>query len=78
MITPGRASRSSHSRPSGGRTRSPRTTARGALVITQVGLSVVLLMATGLMIRTVTALAGVRPGFDPAGALTFTVERKDA
>lgn len=39
---------------------------RSTLVVAEVGLSVVLLMATGLMVRTLRALERVDIGFDPA------------
>jgi len=46
---------------------------RTALVITEVGLSLVLLVGTGLMLRTFAKLRAVDPGFDSEGVLTFTV-----
>ena len=46
--------------------------ARGALVILQVALALVLLICSGLMIRTFRALMQVSPGFDaPASLQTF-------
>lgn len=51
---------------SGGRTMSAgreRHRTRGALVVVQVALALVLLISSGLMIRTVAALRDVRPGF---------------
>jgi len=50
-----------------------RQRARGALVIVQVGLAVILLVGSGLMIRTFQALRNVDPGFDPKGALTMRI-----
>ncbi|HMC57133.1 MAG TPA: ABC transporter permease [Gemmatimonadaceae bacterium] len=44
---------------------------RSALVVGQIALCVVLLVTTGLLTRSLLALAGVRPGFDPAGLLTL-------
>ncbi|HWZ31732.1 MAG TPA: ABC transporter permease [Bryobacteraceae bacterium] len=57
-----------------GRGASPsreRHRARGVLVVIQVGLALVLLIGSGLMIRTFQALRRVDPGFDPKGALTL-------
>jgi len=44
-----------------------------ALVVVEVAVSMALLVGGGLMIRTFTGLQRVRPGFDPQGVLTFTV-----
>lgn len=46
---------------------------RGALVIGQMVLAVVLLAAAGLLVRSFEQLRRVQPGLDPAGVLTFTV-----
>jgi putative ABC transport system permease protein len=46
---------------------------RGALVIAQVALAVVLLSAAGLMLNSVVKLSRVRPGFDADHLLTFKV-----
>ena len=45
--------------------------ARGALVVAQVALAVVLLSAAGLMLNSVVKLSRVRPGFDADHLLTF-------
>ncbi|HEX2665912.1 MAG TPA: ABC transporter permease [Candidatus Acidoferrum sp.] len=51
-----------------------RHRARNALVVIQVGLALVLLMSSGLMIRTFQALLHVQPGFtEPAEVQTFRV-----
>jgi putative ABC transport system permease protein len=47
--------------------------ARGALVVAQVALAVVLLSAAGLMLNSVVRLSRVRPGFDADHLLTFKV-----
>jgi putative ABC transport system permease protein len=47
--------------------------ARGALVIAQVALAVVLLSAAALMLNSVGRLSHVRPGFDADHLLTFRV-----
>ena len=44
---------------------------RGALVVTQVALALVLLTGAGLMVRSFTQLLDVEPGFDSSGAFTF-------
>jgi putative ABC transport system permease protein len=52
-----------------------RRRSRGALVIAQVALALVLLVSSGLMIRTFRALTGVNPGFvaPPSEVQTFRV-----
>ncbi len=51
-----------------------RHRARSALVISQVALAFVLLICSGLMIRTFRALTRVQPGFtDPASVQTFSI-----
>ena len=46
---------------------------RGALVVSEVVLAVVLVVGAGLMIRTVRNLTAVDPGFDPSSLLTLNV-----
>ena len=50
-----------------------RRAARGALVVTQTALALVLLAASGLMVRSLIHLHDVRPGFDPHGVITLYV-----
>ena len=61
----------------GGRGLSPNREqhrARNTLVVVQVALALVLLICSGLMIRTFRALTRVNPGFtDPAGLQTFRI-----
>lgn len=47
--------------------------ARGALVIAEVALAIVLLTGAGLMIRSFAKLASVGPGFDTTHVMTFSV-----
>jgi len=46
---------------------------RVALVVAQIGLAIVLLVAAGLMARTLMAVRGLDLGFDPHGVLTFGI-----
>jgi len=66
----------------GGRTSSDgreRHRARSVLVVVQVSLALVLLISSGLMIRTVMALKQVQPGFtQPQQILTLRVSIPDA
>lgn len=45
---------------------------RGALVAIEMAFSLILLIGAGLMVRTLWALTGVDPGFDPKNVLTLT------
>lgn len=66
----------------GGRTLSQgreRHRARAALVVVQVSLALVLLISSGLMIRTSRAMLNVQPGFtDPASLQTMAVSIPEA
>ena len=48
-----------------------RFTARNVFVVAQVALSIVLLVAAGLLTRSLVGLQRVDPGFDPRGVLTM-------
>jgi predicted permease len=51
---------------------------RRALIACEVALSLVLLMASGLMLRTLLALHAVETGFDPSNVLTMNVRLIEA
>ena len=51
---------------------------RDGAVIAEVALAFVLLVGSGLMIRTFVALQNVNPGFDPANVMTFLIQNNRA
>jgi predicted permease len=58
----------------GGRTiTGSRSRNRAIFVVVEIAMTLVLLVGAGLMIRTLFALWGVDPGFNPRGVMTFTV-----
>jgi putative ABC transport system permease protein len=59
----------------GGRAGDGRTRhrTRAALVVAEVSLAIVLLMGSGLLIRTMDALLQVRTGYSPEGVVTMTL-----
>lgn len=57
----------------GGRTSSSRVRAQGIFVVVEMALALVLLIGAGLMIRTLSALWNVDPGFNPDNVLTFSL-----
>jgi hypothetical protein len=46
---------------------------QGAMVVAEVGLSVMLVLGAVLLVRSYLGLRALHPGFDAAGTLTFTV-----
>jgi predicted permease len=57
----------------GGRGSSSRQRAQGIFVVLEMAMALVLLIAAGLMIRSLSALWKVNPGFDSHNVLTFGV-----
>jgi predicted permease len=52
--------------------------ARSALVSGEVALAVLLLIGAGLLVRTLTHLYGLRPGFDPTNVIAASFSLQDA
>src|SRR6266446_972350 len=50
-----------------------RHRAQSVFVVVEMAMAVVLLISAGLMIRTLSALGNVNPGFDPHNVLTFAI-----
>jgi predicted permease len=59
---------------SGGTVGRARHRARSALIVTEVALALVLLVGSGLMIKSFQRLRTVDPGFDPHGVLTLRLD----
>ena len=57
----------------GGTSGGRRQRIRGALVVAQVALALVVLATSGLLLRSFQQLHAVRPGFDPEGVATLQV-----
>jgi len=58
----------------GGHNASPaRHRAQGAFVVVEIGMALVLLVGAGLMIRSLTRLWRIDPGFDSHNILTFSI-----
>jgi putative ABC transport system permease protein len=51
---------------------------RGALVISEIALALVLLTGAGLMVKSFLRLRAVHPGFEPASVITLTVDLPDS
>ncbi len=75
-VRSGRADLSSQLKDGGGRggtTGRERHRVRSGLVVAQVALALILLVGSGLMLRSMLALLAVDPGFDAEGVLTVSV-----
>jgi predicted permease len=55
-----------------------RLSMRDALTTLEIALAVVLLAGSGVLVRSLVNLVGVRPGFEPRGVLTMRVNRAPA
>ncbi len=62
----------------GGTAGAGRATARSILVISEVALSAILLVAAGLLVRTISGLTEIDPGFDSSGVTTCRATLPDA
>lgn len=62
----------------GGSTGRDRHRARNVLVVSQMAMALVLLVGSGLMLRSFQALQNVDPGFDPEGVLTLRLSLPNA
>ncbi len=60
--------------PNGGQNSHRRLTLGGALVATQMALAIVVLVTAGLLVRTLTNLKRLNPGFDTQNVLLFSVD----
>ena len=60
-------------RGGGGKAGRARSRLRSALVVSEVALSLVLLVGSGLMVRSFINLVRIDPGFDMSNALTFGI-----
>ncbi|HET7609418.1 MAG TPA: ABC transporter permease [Gammaproteobacteria bacterium] len=61
-----------------GNVRGSRHWTRRSLVAAEMALGAVLLIATGLLVRTFVNVSGLEPGFDAAGVTTASVSLQDA
>ena len=50
-----------------------RHRAQNVFIVVEMAMAVVLLIGSGLMIRTLSALGNINPGFDPHNVLTFSI-----
>ena len=62
----------------GGGAGRQRARLRGALVVGEMALAMILLAGAGLLLRSFLEIRRVEPGFEPAGVLTFNLRLPDA
>src|SRR5262249_971332 len=62
----------------GGRTASVSPRGRAAFVVAELALALVLLSGAGLLLKTLSALQAVNPGFRPSGLVTVPLELPEA
>jgi putative ABC transport system permease protein len=73
QVSAGRVAVSLREGSRGSRARPATVRARGALVVTEITLALMLLVGAGLLLKSFSRLSAVDPGFKPARVSTFSV-----